>query len=159
MRATFSGYSPAPVRLLRALAVAATTLALAAGAAAAGQLEMLMFEREGCSYCKRWNEEIGPAYPRTAEGKAAPLRRLDIKAPLPEGITLTGRPPAFTPTFVLTDDGREVARIEGYAGDEFFWVLLDRMLAQAGWSPDSAPAAASVPTPSDPNTNVNRGTE
>lgn len=93
-----------------------------------------MFERDGCSYCLRWHEEIGPAYPRTAEGAAAPLRRIDIAEPRPEEITLTGRPPVFTPTFVLLQEGTEVARIEGYAGDEFFWVLLDGMLDRAGWT-------------------------
>lgn len=97
-------------------------------------LELVMFERDGCSYCLRWHEEIGPAYPRTAEGAAAPLRRVDIAEPLPEEITLTGRPPVFTPTFVLLQEGTEVARIEGYAGDEFFWVLLDSMLDRAGWT-------------------------
>ena len=71
---------------------------------------------------------------RTAEGAAAPLRRIDITEPLPEGITLTGRPPVFTPTFVLLRDGTEAARIEGYAGNEFFWVLLDGMLDKAGWA-------------------------
>lgn len=158
MKATRRETLLSPARLLLAFAAALTALALSAGAVLAGQLELLMFEREGCSYCKRWNEEIGPAYPRTPEGAAAPLRRLDIKAPLPEGITLTGRPPAFTPTFVLIEDGREVARIEGYAGDEFFWVLLDRMLAEAGWSPGSAPAASAPAEPSVPNTIVNGGT-
>lgn len=97
-------------------------------------LELVMFERDGCSYCLRWHEEIGPAYPRTAEGAAAPLRRIDIAGPLPGEITLTGRPPVFTPTFVLLREGTEVARIEGYAGDEFFWVLLDGMLDRAGWT-------------------------
>jgi len=121
-------------------------LSLPAGAALAGRLELLMFEREGCAYCRLWNEQIAPAYPRTTEGAAAPLRRLDVEAPLPEGTTLTGRPPVFSPTFVLTDDGTEVSRIEGYAGDEFFWVLLDRMLAEAGWTPP-APAGRQTNTP------------
>nr|WP_207100296.1 thioredoxin family protein [Paracoccus shandongensis] len=114
-----------------------------AAVAAAGQFQLLMFERDGCGYCRQWSEEIGPAYPRTAEGQAAPLHRLDIKAPLPPGVTLTGRPPAFTPTFVLLSGGTEVGRIEGYAGDEFFWVLLDRLLRDAGWlapAPPSDPA-------------------
>ena len=30
----------------------------------------------------------------------------------------------YTPTFVLVDDGEEVGRITGYAGEEFFWGLL-----------------------------------
>ncbi len=124
----------------------AVALSLPAGAALAGRLELLMFEREGCAYCRLWNEQIAPAYPRTTEGAAAPLRRLDVEAPLPEGTTLTGRPPVFSPTFVLTDDGTEVSRIEGYAGDEFFWVLLDRMLAEAGWTPP-APAGRQTNTP------------
>ncbi|TJZ89953.1 hypothetical protein FA743_17000 [Paracoccus gahaiensis] len=107
---------------------------MVATAAAAAQFQLLMFERDGCSYCRQWNEEIGPAYPKTAEGRAAPLQRLDINAPLPQGVTLTARPPVFTPTFVLLSGGTEVGRIEGYAGDEFFWVFLERLLHDAGWS-------------------------
>jgi len=37
----------------------------------------------------------------------------------------------FTPTFVLMGDGVEVGRMEGYAGEDFFWGLLGRMLSQA----------------------------
>lgn len=129
---------------LACLVAALVVLGAMAAGAYAGQFQLLMFERDGCSYCRQWNEEIGPAYPKTAEGQAAPLQRLDIKAPLPPDVTLTGRPPAFTPTFVLLSEGTEVGRIEGYAGDEFFWVLLDRLFRDAGWSAE--PAAA---TPSD----------
>lgn len=119
-------------RLRRALgaAVVAATLALPAAGAA---FELMMVERDGCSYCKRWHAEIGPAYPRTAEGAAAPLRRVDLGDGIPDDVTLSGRVPVFTPTFVLLDEGREAGRIEGYAGDEFFWVLLSAMLERAGW--------------------------
>jgi len=34
----------------------------------------------------------------------------------------------FTPTFVLIDNGNEVARMRGYPGDQFFWFLLDEMM-------------------------------
>ena len=64
-----------------------------------------------------WNEQIGPAYPKTAEGQAAPLTRLDIHDPLPDGVTLTGRPPVFTPTFVLTAQDIPVGRVPGPDGD------------------------------------------
>ena len=111
------------------------------GAATAEELRLLMFERDGCSYCKLWNEQIAPAYPKTAEGRAAPLVRLEISEPVPDDIRLTGRKPVFTPTFVLISDGAEVGRIEGYAGDEFFWVLLDQMLQKTGWSA-AAPAGS-----------------
>ncbi len=106
-------------------------LALIAALPARAEVSLLMFERPGCIYCARWNEEVSPEYPKTAEGKAAPLRRLQIDAPLPEGLTLD-RPPVFTPTFVLVDDGAEIGRIEGYMAEDFFWPLLDRLIAQAG---------------------------
>ena len=40
--------------------------------------------------------------------------------------------PVFTPTFVLVREGRELARIEGYPGEDFFWGLLAAMLRDAG---------------------------
>lgn len=111
-------------RLLLLLAALAP-LALAAPKAAAA--ELLMLEQAGCEWCARWHAEIGGAYALTEEGIRAPLRRADISSqPLP-GVTLNGRA-AYTPTFVLLDDGREVGRIEGYPGPDFFWPMLDRLL-------------------------------
>ena len=91
--------------------------------------EMVMFEQAGCAWCKRFNEEIAPAWPNTAEGQRAPLRRVDIHQPLPAD--LAGIPiERFTPTFVLVEDGKEIARLRGYPGDQFFWALVDDMLAK-----------------------------
>lgn len=123
----------------RAAAVALAACVVTAPALA-GDLQLLMFERDGCIYCQRWNEQVGPAYPNTPEGAAAPLLRIDIKQALPEGITLTAGRPFLTPTFVLTDDGTEVGRLEGYPGDEFFWFLLDGLLEKTGWTPTDDPA-------------------
>ncbi len=89
-----------------------------------------MFESDDCVWCEAWNEEIGPIYPKTTEGQRAPLRRVDIHGPRPhdlrdiEGVR-------FTPTFVLIDDhGREVGRINGYPGEDFFWGLLAELTAK-----------------------------
>ena len=68
--------------------------------------------------------------------KRQPLRRAQIND-LPENVEFASRP-VFTPTFVLIDDGRELGRIEGYAGDEFFWFLLGQLL-------DAHPKATSLP--------------
>ena len=89
--------------------------------------ELLMFEEKWCTWCERWNDEIGPIYPKTTEGKRAPLRRVDIHGEFPEGISLKTRP-HFTPTFILIQDGRELGRIEGYPGEDFFWGLLARLM-------------------------------
>lgn len=97
--------------------------------------ELVMVERHGCHWCERWNAEIAPIYPKTEEGRRAPLRRVDIKA-LPDDVALAS-PPVFTPTFVLVEEGRELGRIEGYAGDEFFWFLLTQLLDQQGVAPAS----------------------
>lgn len=102
-----------------------------AGLSAAAETRLVMAEAEGCMWCEKWEAQIGPIYPKTAEGKAAPLMMVNARAPLPEGITLK-RPIVFTPTFILTVDGQEIERIEGYPGEDFFWGLLGMMLKQAG---------------------------
>lgn len=105
-------------------------LALAAGFAApvgAQSAELIMIEEPGCPWCKVWNEEIGIAYPKTEEGRRAPLRRVDLTDPWPEDLKDV-RKERLTPTFVLVDAGKEVARLRGYPGEHFFWPLLGEML-------------------------------
>ncbi len=110
--------------------IAATVLALAPATVLAGELELLMFEQPGCVYCAAWNAEVAPEYPLTEEGKVAPLRRVQLRDPLPEGVQVVS-PPVFTPTFVLVEDGIETGRIEGYPGEDFFWPLLAGLIAEA----------------------------
>jgi hypothetical protein len=96
--------------------------------------ELLMFEEQGCVWCRRFDAEIAPAYAKTTEGQRAPLRRLDIHQPRPTEITLA-EAPRFTPTFILVENNREVGRIIGYPGTEFFYPLLTQLLAKL---PDKA---------------------
>lgn len=112
--------------LLRPLALVAACLASSLPAMAA---ELVMIDREGCGYCIAWKKEIGPAYPNTDLGQFAPLRVVNIREGAPEGVTFA-RPVVFTPTFILVEDGKELARLEGYAGEDFFWGLLERMLKE-----------------------------
>lgn len=94
---------------------------------ALAETRLIMVQEEGCMWCARWNEEISTIYPKTAEGRAAPLQRIDIHASLPSDLTFE-RSLHFTPTFVLVVDGQEISRIEGYPGEDFFWGLLQQML-------------------------------
>lgn len=91
--------------------------------------ELLMFEQAGCYWCKVWDEEVGVAYPKTAEGQLAPLRRLDIHGKLPDEFAGLA-PGRFTPTFVVWHEGREIGRIQGYPGGHFFWPMLQDILKQ-----------------------------
>ena len=108
-----------PPRLACKLALAAALLASASASAA----ELVMFWRAGCLYCEQFDREIAPIYPKTDEGKTAPLRRVDITAPIPPdlGAVAVER---ITPVFVLVDQGREIGRIRGYPGEDNLWGLL-----------------------------------
>ena len=108
-------------------------------------IELMMVEEDGCVWCARWKKEIGPIYPKTEEGKKAPLRTIDKHRGLPDGIT-TARGLFFTPTFVLLVDGVEAGRIEGYPGEDFFWGLLAQLVA----SVDKNILANSKDTPTAP---------
>ena len=116
---------------VRLRAAALALIAAFAASPAAAELRLLMFDRPGCTFCAQWDREVGPAWPLSPEGRAAPLLRTGIKDPLPEGVTLK-RPAAYTPTFILLEHGEERARIEGYPGADFFWGLIARMLKEAG---------------------------
>ncbi len=95
------------------------------------KVELLMFEEPGCPWCRRWRAEVGPGYPHSTEGKRAPLRTLELGTALPAGIVLA-TPIRFSPTFVLVSDGREVGRINGYPGADFFWPMLGDLLKKLG---------------------------
>ena len=96
----------------------------------AGAADLVMVEQEGCIYCARWDEDISHIYPKTEQGERAPLRRVQLRD-LPDDIEFASRP-VFTPTFVLVENGRELGRIEGYGGDQFFWFVLDKLLDENG---------------------------
>lgn len=112
----------APIRPALAAALALGLSALPAAAA-----ELIMVEQKGCSHCNAWKDTIGPIYPKSPEGKFAPLRHVNIRDGAPDGVSYA-RPVNFTPTFILVEDGAEVGRIEGYPGEDFFWGLLDMLL-------------------------------
>ena len=95
-----------------------------------GTLALLMFDADDCPYCKQWETEVGVVYPRTAEGRLAPLQR----RPLHDADALSAslsKPVRFTPTFVLLRDGLEAGRITGYPGEAHFWGLLGELLETA----------------------------
>lgn len=108
------------ISALALLCLFCTTLPLQAA-------ELLMVEEPGCVYCARFNREIAPAYPNTAEGKIAPLRRLQIADSWPADLHAVGHA-KYTPTFILVENGQEIDRLAGYPGDEHFWFLLGQML-------------------------------
>lgn len=89
--------------------------------------ELVMFEQAGCVWCEAFDREIAPVYPKTTEGKRAPLRRVYIDDPLPADLSFIAVE-RLAPMFVLVDKGREVGRIRGYPGEDHFWGLLGALI-------------------------------
>lgn len=111
-----------------ALTVALAVVFSVASTLPARAVELVMVEQPGCYTCKLWNAEIAPIYPRTEAGKFAPLRREQLHD-RPDDLSYA-RTVNFTPTFILIDDGQELARLEGYPGADFFWWHIETMLAK-----------------------------
>lgn len=112
-----------------AFSIILATLVFAGQSMATGQQQLLMFESDDCSWCRKWHEEVGDAYEKTEEGRKLPLRRIDIYDNPPADIQLR-EPVRYTPTFVVVNEGGEVGRITGYPGEGHFWGLLNVLIEE-----------------------------
>ena len=88
--------------------------------------ELIMVEQQGCYYCEEWKDQLGHIYPKTPEGKYAPLKTFDITEV--DEIKGLERDVIFTPTFILMEKNKELGRLEGYSSEDFFWELLEVIL-------------------------------
>jgi hypothetical protein len=111
---------------------------------AADAAELVMFRRDGCPWCAKWDREIGPIYPKTEFNLRAPVRQVNLDRGRDPSIVHA--PIHYTPTFALIEDGKEVGRIEGYPGEDFFWVRLENLLERSRRPvPRETPQDASPP--------------
>ena len=105
--------------------------------------ELIMINSPICEWCDTWEDEVGVVYARTEQGRAVPLRRIDIDDTPTSGVHMD-RPVTFTPTFLIVDDTREVGRITGYPGESHFWYFLDELLKKALHHNCSQPAVGTA---------------
>jgi len=96
------------------------------GTASASAAELVMYRRAGCAWCAAWDREVGPIYGKTEFGQRAPIRFNELRRD-GERVSLK-MPIRYSPSFVLVEDGREIGRIEGYTGEDFFWGLLEKLM-------------------------------
>jgi hypothetical protein len=113
--------------MFRLTMFAATLMVGVLCAAGASALELVMVRSVGCPWCAAWDREVAPVYPKTEIGQRLPVRSIDLTRTADLKATLKS-PVRFTPTFVLIDQERELGRIEGYPGQEFFWGLLENLV-------------------------------
>ena len=101
--------------------------------------ELVMFERDGCAWCRRWDDDVGKIYGKisgkTEEARLLPLRRVNVDLAGQSNVVLE-RPARYTPTFIVVDRGREVGRITGYMDDGVFWGLLDKLAVRIEAQPN-----------------------
>ena len=110
----------------------------------APDVTLMMVEEPGCHFCRKWHAEIGPGYPSTAEGRFAPLKRVVGRgAPELKGLA----PVIYTPTFIVMREGRELGRLPGYPGAEYFYPELKPLLAAAGFAPATTTTTDRISAP------------
>lgn len=114
--------------LIAGAAASAVLPANAFAQAFSGRNALLMVDDPACVYCRKWMREVSQGYQASAEGRAFPLvRRNRGHADLAvfQGVI-------YTPTFLVLAKGREVGRIVGYTGADFFWADVERIIASVG---------------------------
>ena len=89
--------------------------------------ELVMFEQAGCTWCETFDHEIAPIYPKTEEGRRAPLRRVNVDRAMPSDLAFI-EVERLAPLFVLVENGHEIGRIRGYPGEDNFWGLLGALI-------------------------------
>jgi hypothetical protein len=78
---------------------------------------LLVVMRDGCGWCDKFQEELGPKYRRSDLQRRAPLRYVDAADVMGVKSYKLKSPVYGTPTLVMLDTfGREVGRYPGYPG-------------------------------------------
>ena len=90
-------------------------------------LELLMFHSKYCGYCMAFMKEVAVDY----HYKDLPLVIIDAHKP-PEWFKEAMRENRIkgifgTPTFIVWNGRKELARLTGYSGKEWFYTNLDSM--------------------------------
>ena len=94
-------------------------------------IELLVVEIDNCIYCGIFRRDVAPTYKGSPRGRSVPMRFVDLNAPDVDRLQLSA-PIDSVPTVLVIDNGREVGRISGYVGPEFFFHSLSRILPDSG---------------------------
>jgi thioredoxin-related protein len=88
---------------------------------------VLVVMRDGCGWCTKFQEDIGPKYRMSEQQSEAPMRYIDAEDFNDSRTYKSSKKVWSTPTIVLVDTyGREVSRSVGYPGS------LERLASYVG---------------------------
>ncbi len=96
----------------------------------ASNLELIVMEAPGCTYCELFRRDVLPSYQASERAKDMPIRFLDINDATAEALGLDSAID-IVPTFVVLKDHKEVGRIPGYVGPEFFFHSINHLISSA----------------------------
>ena len=101
----------------------------------ASAAELFMIHNPFCPYCQAFMNDVAPEYNETKHG--LPLIIIDVtidknaewlEREIRAGNIYNVR---GTPTFIIYDDGKEIGRVEGYGGKEWFYEKLDEAVKES----------------------------
>jgi len=103
----------------------------------ASAAELLMIHNPACVFCQAFMRDVAPGYNETKQGKALFLTVIDLS--VFENRKWLGQELKAgnikrihgTPTFIIYDDGKEIGRVEGYGGKEWFYQKLDEAVKES----------------------------
>lgn len=95
---------------------------------AGDDVELIVFEVDGCNYCRLFRRDVLPAYMMSPRAGEVPIRFVDLNDGS-GGVRLTSQIDVV-PTAVLVRNNRETGRITGYSGPESFFQLMRYLLTR-----------------------------
>lgn len=125
----------APISVASAPAVRAahdsdiTTTATVTGEQSASNLQLVVLEAPGCTYCSMFRRYVVPAYETSPKSRSLPLKFIDLNDKAYDELGLDG-PVDMVPTTILMQNNREVGRIPGYVGPENFFHAINHLMAR-----------------------------
>jgi thioredoxin-related protein len=93
----------------------------------ASPFEVLVFQRDPCTYCDVFRRDVLPRYLDGKFATQAPMRFVDIDTGSSADLGIS-TPLSVLPTAVVLKNGVEIARIPGYTGPDTFFRLMDHIL-------------------------------
>jgi thiol-disulfide isomerase/thioredoxin len=90
-------------------------------------LQVLVFETDGCIYCRIFRRDVLPQYQQSKRAEVAPIHFIDARKADVSKLGLEA-PLTMVPTVVVMRDGREAGRISGYMGPEPFFHMMSQIV-------------------------------
>lgn len=97
---------------------------------ASENFELVVMEAPGCTYCTLFRRDVLPSYEASPRAKDMPIRFVDVNDEAAEALGLE-TPVDIVPTFLVLKNNKEVGRIPGYTGPEYFFHTINYLLTSA----------------------------